>query len=250
MKRCGILIFCAIQGIICVLGIHASCRAGISAGEKRYLEKTDSAEMIINKYIDAVGGKEKLESIKTIYMEGSILARGQKIISKTWIINNKESRNESTNSGFTNWSIVHTDSAWSFNPRRGQKLPEPWPRDRVKIAQASLDIAGSLVDYKSKGYNVEYKGIEQIEGSDTYKIEEKLSESITKTFFIDLDSYLIIRIRSKFTTPNRVNYSNTDYSNYQKTKDGYVFPMQTGDLKYTKIEVNADIDDNLFMPKK
>jgi len=242
-----------VPGIIGVLvsGINSISLTNSSSLKEAYFRPTtDSADLIINKYMDALGGKEKLESIRTIYMEGTLLARGQKITTKTWVINNKESRSESTNSGFTQWNIVHTDSAWSFNPARGQKFPEPWPRDRVKIARASLDIAGSLVDYKNKGYTVEYKGIEQIEGSDTYKIEEKLNESVTKTFYIDLDSWLIIRVRSKFTTPNRVNYSNSDYGNYQKTKDGYVFPMQTGDLKFSKIEVNTDIDNNLFIPKK
>ncbi len=97
---------------------------------------------------------------------------------------------------------------------------------------------------------MDYEGIEQIEGSDTYKIEEKLNDTITKTFYIDLDSYLIVRERSKYTTPNRVSYSNTDYSNYQKTPEGYIFPMEIGNLKYTSITVNPTIDNKLFIPTK
>ena len=249
MNHPGIFILAIIPGIVGILTASAPS-TNMPVKENYYQQQTDSADIIINKYIDAVGGKAKLEAIRTIYMEGSILARGQKNISKTWIVNDKESRNEFTSNGFNSWSIVRTDSAWSYNPRRGQKPPEPWPADRVKIARNGLDIAGPLVDYKEKGYTAEYKGIEQIEGSDTYKIEVKLNELVTKTYYIDLDSYLILRVRSKFTTPNRTSYSSTDYSNYQKTKDGYVFPMQMAELKYSKIEVNTDIDDRIFIPKK
>jgi hypothetical protein len=253
MRRSRLYITTIIPGLIAVFFIGAMVNAHSSAFpcKEYYTQETvDSADIVINKYIEAIGGKEKLESIRTIYMEGTLNIRGQKAISKTWIINNKESRNESTINGFTNWSIVRNDSAWSYNPRRGQKFPEPWPADRIKTSQSGLDIQGTLVDYKKKGYTIEYKGIDQIEGSDVFKIEEKLNESVTKTFYIDLDSYLIIRVRTKSTTKNRVNYSNTDYSNYQKTKDGYMFPMQMAELKYTIVTVNPDINEALFIPKK
>ncbi|HTA28148.1 MAG TPA: hypothetical protein VK809_10185 [Bacteroidia bacterium] len=251
MRYSGILLCSIIPGIVSVLSVRNNRPSfSVPAPISYYQNKVDSADMIIDNYMNALGGEEKLESIHSIYMEGSLLVRGQKITSKTWIVNNTASRNESINSGFTQWSIVHTDSAWSYNPRRGQKAPEPWPKDRIKIGRFGLDIPGPLVDYKKKGYKVEYKGIEQIEGSDTYKIEEKLNDTITKTFYIDLDSYLIVRERSRYTTPNRVSYSNTDYSDYKKTGEGYVFPMEIGNLKYTSITVNPTINNKLFIPTK
>ncbi len=251
MRYPGRFIYSLIPGIVGLFSIDFNTtHSSLQANGTLYQKPVDSADIIIDKYINALGGKEKLESIHSIYMEGSLLVRGQKISSKTWIINNTASRSESVNTGFTQWSIVRADSAWSYNPRRGQKFPEPWPLDRIKIARFGLDIAGPLVDYKKKGFTVEYKGIEQIEGADTYKIEEKLNDTITKTFYIDPDSYLIVRERSKYTTPNRVNYSNNDYSNYQKTAEGYIFPMEIGNLKYSKIEINIPIHNYLFIPKK
>ncbi len=233
-------------GVLLINKTHIS----ISPLFKEYQQTTDSADIIINKYISAVGGKAKLDSIHSIYMEGVALGRGQKFKSKTWIVNNMASKSETFIGGFTSWTILRTDSAWSFNPRRGQKLPDPWPSERVKAAKPGLDIAGSLVDYTKKGYKAEYKGIEQIEGSDTYKIEVILNLNVTKTYYIDLDSYLILRERTKTTTKARVNYSSTDYSNYQKTADGYTFPMEIGNVKYTTIKVNPPISDTQFIPTK
>lgn len=235
--------------MVVILGLGFHPYSAIAGTNYYFQQAADSADIIVTKYIDAIGGIEKLRGIHSIYKEGSILTRGQKINIKTWILNGKTSRSESTIAGFTSWFILRTDSAWSYNPRRGQKAPEPVPSDRVKISQPDLDIAGPLVDYKKKGYTLEYKGIDQIEGSDVFKIEEKLNSAITRTYYIDLDSYLVIRVRSKLTTANKVEYSNNDYSNYQKNADGYIFPMQIGGLKYSQIKVNIDIDDNLFVPK-
>lgn len=217
-----------------------------------FVQKTnDSADIIINKYIEALGGIEKLGSLKTIYMEGIItVGAGQKRLWKVWIINQKERRTESTLNGFTSWNILHNDSAWNYNPGRGQKFPEPLPSDMVKIDQPELDLEGTLVDYKAKGYKVEYRGIDQIEGSDAYKIEETINENVTRTYYIDLDSYLVIRLRSKFTTKRRTNYSNVDYGNYQKSADGYMFPMQMNNTKFKIVKVNTNIPDSLFIPKK
>jgi hypothetical protein len=249
MSRSRLYLISIIPGLIGIFFIgrennsHSPHNSGIQ-------QAPDSADIIIDKSIEALGGKEKLTSIQSLYMEGTVILRGQKANSKTWIVNNKASRSEFSFGGFTSWSIVRPDSGWSFNPRRGQKFPEPMTADRIKAAKADLDIQGSLVDYKTKGYKVTYEGTDQIEGSDVYKIEEKLNESVTKIFYLDKDSYLVMRVRTKNTTPNRVNYSNADYSNYQKTNGGYIFPMETGNVKYSLITVNPVISDQLFIPTK
>ncbi len=96
MRYSGILICSIIPGIVSVLNIHNNAYSfSVPAPITYYQNKADSADMIINKYLDAIGGKEKWESIHTLYMEGSLLVRGQKIASKTWIVNNTATRNES-----------------------------------------------------------------------------------------------------------------------------------------------------------
>ncbi len=259
MSRSGVYISSIIPGFIgvCVFvflsqtrNLNAKEMSGFTQNQKTQQNKPDSATIIINKYLAALGGIEKLESIKSLYMEGTINIRGQKAQTKVWTIGNHAARNEFTINGFTNWSITRTDSGWSYNPRRGQKFPEPMTADMIKLSQPGLDVKGTLVDYKDKGYKIEYKGIDQIEGSDVYVIEEKLNESITKTFYIDLDSYLIIRVHTKSVTKNKVTYSNADYSNYKKTTDGYMFAMTVGNINYKTITVNPEINEAIFIPKK
>jgi len=130
-----------------------------------------TADDIINKYIDAMGGKDKLAALKTLYLEGSIDASGQKLSIKTWFINKKAMRSEVGINGMTIYSVVTKDSGWSFNPLMGQKEAEPMTPDQVKSAQTEFDIEGTLVNYKDKGYKVNYEGKDDVDGTEAYKLE-------------------------------------------------------------------------------
>ncbi|HSY77220.1 MAG TPA: hypothetical protein VK890_10210 [Bacteroidia bacterium] len=209
-----------------------------------------SADEIINDYITAMGGSQKLASINNVYMEGEINVNGSKRITKRWVVNKNATRTEYTFSGITSFSIARKDSGWNYFPTRGRKSIEPMTAASVASNLPNLDIEGPLVNYKTKGYKVTYKGTDEIEGTEAYKLEEQINDSLTKTFFVDPDSHYIMRVRTKSSMGGRVSISATDYSDYTKTADGYVFPMEIGNVKYTLVKVNTEINDNLFKPIK
>jgi hypothetical protein len=214
-----------------------------------------SADDIINKYADAMGGRTKLAAIKNIYMEGSSDINGSKITIKTWLVNKKSVRQEFVISGMTNYIILRNDSGWMYFPIQGQTNPEPFTAEQVKSGQTQLDVGDELINYKDKGYKVTLLGKDDVDGTEAYKIEEKISDSLVHTYYIDPQSYYVIRVHEKATVNGKVTESDQDLSNYQKTADGYVFPMtesggQMGDQKYTIIKVNTEIDSKLFSPSK
>lgn len=211
-------------------------------------EDKHTADEIINDYITAMGGADKLASIHTIYMEGEINYNGTKRQTKKWIVDQKAMRSEMTFNGITSFTIVRKDSGWNYSPNRGRRKPEPLTANSIAMNRPNLDIAGPLVNYKAKGYKVKYEGTDEIEGTEAFKIEEILNDSLTKTFYMDPDSHFIMRVRTKSSMGGRVITSSTEYSDYNKTPDGYTFPMETGNIKYTVVKVNITIDDKLFKP--
>jgi hypothetical protein len=213
-----------------------------------------TADDIINKYAEAIGGKDKFKAIKNIYMEGSVDAQGQQIVIKNWKVVKTASRSEFTVMGMTGYSIVTKDSGWNFSPFQGQKTAEPMTADMVKRAQPELNSVDVLIDYKDMGYKVAYKGKDDVDGTDAYKIELTVSDSNVDTYFIDPTTYYIMRVKSKEIANGKTVESSTDFSNYQKTPDGYMFPMsiggEQGAVKFTAIKVNTDMDASLFKPKR
>jgi hypothetical protein len=213
-----------------------------------------TADDIISKYLDAIGGKEKLAAIKNIYMEGSVDANGQQITIKIWNVNKTSARSEYTVMGMTGYNIITKDSGWNFNPFGGGKVAEPMTSDQVKRAQIGLDAQSPLLNYKDKGYKVSYKGKDDVDGSDAYKLELVVNDSLTTTYFIDPTTYYIMREKTKTKANGKEEEGQEDFSNYQKTADGYVFPMnssgENGQVKFTVIKVNTDMDASLFKPKR
>ncbi|HTB06419.1 MAG TPA: hypothetical protein VK806_05645 [Bacteroidia bacterium] len=214
-----------------------------------------TADDIISKYVAAIGGKEKLDGIKNLYLEGNINAQGQQIPIKIWIVSRKSMRVEYTFNGMTGYSIIRNDSGWNFSPFAGQKTAEPLTSDQVKEAQPELDAEGTLMNYKKYGYKVTYEGSDDVDGTDAFKLKVAVSDSLSETYYIDKSSYYILQVKTKGTENGKVVEATQEFSDYQKTTDGYTFAMARsgemgGDTKFTTVKVNGTVDPKLFSPTK
>lgn len=228
-----------------------------------------TANDIINKHIDAMGGKEKLNSIKSIYMEGtSVMQNGAEITQKTWKVNGKLFRQEISSAMFNMATVVTDKEGWRQNPRNGGAF-EPMTAEMVTNMQTQMDCAGSFVDFAAKGHQIELLGKEEVEGISCYKIKLTFSNGKDATYFFDATTYYIIRMSSKggagFGGGGRGQGAaggggadqerSIDFSDYKKTDDGYVFPFKMtpvgmgGGIYYEKIEVNKPVDAKAFKPE-
>lgn len=227
-----------------------------------------TADEVINKYISAMGGKEKLNSMKTLYMEGvAVMQNGNEISTKIYKAQDKLYRREVA-APFGNIVMVVTDKqGWSSNPRNGGSF-EAMPEEGVKNQQHELDCAGPLVDYAAKGHKVELIGKEEVEGTEAIKIKLTLKSGQDVNYFFDPKTGYIIRFSRKGGGgfggggggrrpggPGGDGEMKIDYSNYQKTDDGYIFPMTVGmgmggsNMTFEKIEVNKTIDASKYKPE-
>jgi len=228
--------------------------------------KAQTADEIIAKHIDALGGKEKLQSIKTIYMEGvAVMNNGMEIDTKTWKVKDKLYRQEISFGAGNVVIIVTPDKGWSSNPRSGGAFT-PMPDEMLKNMQGQMDVSGRLVDYAAKGSKVELLGKDTVGGKTCYKLKLTLATGSYVTYSIDTESYYILRETRKGggmmggggggqggqgrRDPNAE--SSIDLSDYQKTPEGYIFPytiniagMGGMSLKTSveKLEVNKPIDE-------
>jgi hypothetical protein len=215
--------------------------------------KSQTLDEIIDKNLDAMGGKEKLIALHSLIMEGTMNFNGQSLPIKITQVNNKANRVEITINGMMNYMIQTRDSGWNYFPIQGQTKPEAMPAAVVKESADGLDIQSELLNYKEKGHTIELVGKDDVDGTECFKIKVITKSGMEQTIFIDPSNYYIIKQITKTKASGQEQEQTQMLSNYKKFDNGYVFPLAMtgfgpGELKITKVDVNPAIDESIFKP--
>lgn len=208
-----------------------------------------TADEIIAKYIAAMGGEAKLKSIQTVKSEGSLSTQGMDIPITITRKHNTGMRVDMEIMGTNNYQIFTMDKGWVFMPIQNQTEPMEVPAEQIKSVKSQLDLSGALVDYKAKGYKVEYLGTEKVDGNDAYKLKVD-KDGTLQTYFIDSKTNFIVKVLSTANVNGEDIEMENSFSDYQQTADGYWFPYSNttmqGTIVYSKITVNEAVDDKIF----
>ena len=211
--------------------------------------KAQTVDEVVSKYVDALGGKDKLSSLKTARMEGSINVSGTDvgvIVTKLQLVGQ---RNDISVMGQDGYQIYTPDKGWSFMPFMGQASPEALKDEEVKAGAAGLDLQGNLFNYKEKGTQVELLGKEKIDSAECYKVKATLKGGEIVTYFIDTKTNYIVKTVTTQNISGAIEVVN-GYSNYKATDNGYILPfsytMERGEIIYSKIEANVPVDEKIF----
>lgn len=228
-----------------------------------------SVDEVIAKYETAMGGRDKLASLQSVYMEGvSVMPNGNEITTKVTRVNKQLFRTD-IDFGMGSFSLVVTNAAgWASNPRNGGKF-EALPADRLQAMQAELDLSGQLSNYAAKGNKALLLGTDTANGNNCYKVQITQPAGTELVYYIDQSTGYIVREQRKGGMmgggrPGGGSPAggaagdglvNTDYADYQKTTEGYVFPMSIkrggmgGTMMIEKIEVNQPVDPKKYKPE-
>jgi hypothetical protein len=220
--------------------------------------KAQTADDIINKWTDAMGGKEKLASINTLYTENEVSIMNNPALGRTFTSKGKGYKSEIDFSGQKVIDCYTSTGGWSVNPLAGQPTPVNMPAAQVKIGQLQLDPAGPLFNYSAKGSKVELQGKENMNGTSVYKIKLESAAGSEMLFYISDSSFYILKNILKVNAGGQDIDIESLFSNFNKTADGFIIPFKT-EMKFPglslvfvnkKVEINTNMDATIFdMPK-
>ncbi len=133
------------------------------------LVSAQTVDEILAKYVETLGGMQKLQAIKTMRATGKFTGGGG---FEAVIVDESKrpniARNEFRIQGMTGITAFDGKAGWKIEPWQGKKDAESLSEDELK-AYLDGDFDESLVNYKNKNIRVEYVGKDELEGSDVFK---------------------------------------------------------------------------------
>ena len=209
-----------------------------------------TADEVINKYIDAIGGKAKWLSLKSLKVEGQIEVQGVTIPFTMQAIHEKANRMDAEFQGMKIVEIVTPQAGWSMNALQGQSSLQPMSQEDLNAKVDDLDIQDQLIDYAQKGHKVEMLGKDEADGNEYYKLKLTTKSGNEKVYFIDTKTYLVYKAESTVKKSGQEEKQEVKFLDYQTLENGIkmAFKQEVGPMMmaYKKITVNPVIDESLF----
>ena len=215
-------------------------------------EPLPSVDQILEKNVDAVGGKAALEKITTREVKGvfEIPAMGASGTFTAWA---KAPNKAATTIDVPGFGVIQNafdgTSAWEDNPMTGMRDlagPELAARKRDSTFQRELKLK-ELYD------KIEVKGRQKIGDKDVYVLEATPAEGKVEKLYFDVQSGLLVRLDAERESPQGSATVETSFENYKEV-DGIkvpfalkqVMPQFTIELKFDEVKHNVEIEDAKF----
>jgi len=212
-----------------------------------------SVEEILKEHFSAIG-QDNMLKLNTQRLSGKMVQSGLEI---PFIQMGKRPAKVRVEGTFQDLTFIQTfngKEGWSINPFAGVTDPQQMTDDDLKGMHYQADMDGMLWNWNEKGYTVTFDGKEDMEGTSCFKLKLETKEGDTFTYYIDSDSYILLRTNTKIKIMGNETESDTYFSNYSMV-EGIAVPGKIdtkmkgqlmGTLVIEKVELNIELDDALF----
>jgi len=212
-----------------------------------------SAEEIVAKNIQAIGGKDVIASTKSVVVTATIEVMGNEAPTTTTILNGKGFRSETEFQGSKIINCVNPTGSWLVNPMAGMTSPTAAPDNEAKMSKSRMYVV-PLAYYAEDGGKLELLGKDTAD----YKIKLTNNNGVNATYYINANTYLLDRMDLEIVQGGQSVPVTITLSDYQKLENGLLmaFKMQQDLPQFSmtfvskKVDVNKEIDPAIFeMPK-
>lgn len=213
-----------------------------------------NVDEVIDKYINALGGKQKLKALRSIKIVGELHNQGVVMGATTTILNGVGIRTDITVPDMGNgFQIITPTKGWSFMSFSGPKNPQALSAEQVSAGQPGIDLQGALFNYKQKGNQVELVGKEMVDSLNCYKIKITYKSGRVMYYFIDDQQFHRVKLLTTETVNGVATELVTLYSDFRRMPEGYLFPFaqssKNGTMQVNVVTINPTIKTSIFQPK-
>jgi len=113
-------------------------------------------------------------------------------------------------------------TGWKIEPWQGKKDPEALSEEEMRDIIEESDFDGPLINYQEKGNRVELVGMDQVEGTDAFKLKVTLANGDVRYYYMDTDYYVPIRIETKRMIRGAEQEFETSLGDYKEVAGWYL----------------------------
>lgn len=221
-----------------------------------------SVDEIVDQFVENSGGEANWEAVKNMKVLGKSINQGVEYPVTLYRKRPNLERLEVRLQG--DMKIVEAfdgEVAWGINPFAGQTEASKMGEEASREAATNY-FEPELINYKEKGHEVTYEGIEEVDGTDLHKIKVVTKDGNTVHYLMDMDYFVpIVERRTVNTGAMKGMQVEMYWSDYKELEGhGVVMPhaMEQKVNGQTQIqfvadkyEVNVDLGEEDFaFPEK
>ncbi len=182
-----------------------------------------TAQSVVNDYLQAIGGMDKINSVKDLHLKAHTSIRGRKIDmeQKYLLPNNFLSVIKLEGKGMIiNKTLVKGSEVSLKN--MGREIPLDSAKTAALKAKTNPFPETNLL---TDQYNLKLEGIEEINGKEAYSLQAEDQNGKMTTYYFDVETGLELREVSTTQTAKGAINKTTNYSDY-KAVNGLKFPFK------------------------
>jgi hypothetical protein len=229
--------------ILCLMMLF--CAAWVSA---------QTADEVIAKYIQAIGGKELLSKINSMYSEYSLNVMGNETTQKITVLNGKGYKQEMDMAGSTMVTCITDKGGWSINPMMGSNTPADLPEAQYNSSKDEIYIGGIFTVYAENGYKAELAGNEAVGNINAVKVKMIAPDNTSTTHFFDTATgYLVRSVQQGEMQGQMVDniFTFSDYKQVEGFSVPYSVNINIGGMfevtaNLSKVELNKAVEPSFF----
>lgn len=210
-------------------------------------------EEVLESHFEAVNQKAMLK-VDNIHMVGKSGRMGQNFDFEIWQVRPGKSRMEVDIQGQKMIQVYDGEKGYMVAPWTGSAEAQEVGETESEQMAEQADIDGELWNWKEKGSQLTLEGTEDFEGTEVILLKLINKAGNEKTYFLDADSYLIVKITGKMQMQGAEVVSESFLSNYKEV-DGMVLPyfienrmngQVANSITVESMEFDTEIDDKMF----
>lgn len=237
---------------------HFLLLAGLLLFANSGIVKAQTVDEIIEQNIKALGGLEKINSIKNVAIEMNVETMGMQVKVNSWRERPNRHRTETDLQGKKSIQFFNGTEGWALNPFTGRETLEKMDADAARSMKFEADFDGPLVDYKNKGYTITREEDDDVEGAACWHLLLTTPEKDMYHMYIDKESGHLLKQKGKHRTGEGVELeSEVSFTNYKdamgmimphvmQQKSTFMGQSYVTSIKVSKVETNISMPATLF----